>query len=48
MARLERAILLRRLRQAGVQVVDWPVNRPLDQAVLASLGHTPQWARMVG
>jgi uncharacterized protein (DUF58 family) len=48
LARLERGILLRRLRQAGVQVVDWPVDRPLDQAVLASLGHTPQWTRMVG
>jgi uncharacterized protein (DUF58 family) len=48
LARLERAILLRRLRQAGVQVVDWPVDRPLDQAVLASLGHTPQWTRSVG
>jgi len=46
-ARLERAILLRRLRQAGIQVVDWPVERPLDQAVLTTLGRLPRQARPV-
>jgi uncharacterized protein (DUF58 family) len=46
-AQRERAILLQRLRQAGAQIVDWPVNRPLDQAVLASLGRVPKWARPV-
>lgn len=47
LARLERTILLRRLRQAGIQVVDWAVDRPLDEAVLVSLGRSPRWARPV-
>jgi uncharacterized protein (DUF58 family) len=46
-AQRERAILLQRLRQAGAQIVDWPVDKPLDQAVLASLGRVPKWARPV-
>jgi len=46
-AQRERAILLQRLRQAGAQIVDWPVEKPLDQAVLASLGRVPKWARPV-
>ena len=46
-ARLERSILLQRLRQAGIQIVDWSVDRPLDQAVLTSLGRVPKWARPV-
>ncbi len=45
LARLERTILLRRLRQAGVQVVDWAVDRPLDEAVLVSLGRSPRRTR---
>lgn len=40
-ARLERKLLLRRLRQAGIPAVDWQVDKPLDQAVLTSLGRTP-------
>ncbi len=47
LARLERTILLRRLRQAGIQVVDWAVERPLDQVVLTSLGRLPKQARPV-
>ncbi len=46
-AQRERAILLQRLRQAGAQIVDWPVDKPLDQAMLASLGRVPKWARPV-
>jgi uncharacterized protein (DUF58 family) len=46
-ARIERTLLLRRLRQAGVWVVDWPVTRPLDQALAMALGRTPQWFRNV-
>ncbi len=46
-AQRERSILLQRLRQAGAQIVDWPVTRPLDQAILASLGRVPKWARPV-
>jgi uncharacterized protein (DUF58 family) len=47
-ARLERALLLRRLRRAGIQIVDWQVDRPLDRVVHASLGRAPQWFRAVG
>jgi uncharacterized protein (DUF58 family) len=47
-AHLERALLLRKLRRAGIQVVDWQVDRPLDRVVQASLGRTPQWFRAVG
>lgn len=47
LARLERTLLLNRLRQAGVQIVDWAVDKPLDQAVLVSLGRSPKWARPV-
>jgi uncharacterized protein (DUF58 family) len=46
-AQRERAILLQRLRQTGAQIVDWPVEKPLDQALLASLGRVPKWARPV-
>ncbi len=44
-ARLARAILLRRLRQAGIAVVDWQVDKPLDQAIVTSLGPLPRAAR---
>jgi uncharacterized protein (DUF58 family) len=47
-ARLERALLLRKLRRAGIQVVDWQVERPFDRVVHASLDRTPQWFRAVG
>jgi uncharacterized protein (DUF58 family) len=47
-ALLERALLLRRLRRAGIQVVDWQVDQPLDRVVHASLARTPQWFRAVG
>jgi uncharacterized protein (DUF58 family) len=47
-AHLERALLLRKLRRAGIQVVDWQVDQPLDRVVHASLGRTPQWFRAVG
>jgi hypothetical protein len=40
--------MLRELRQAGIQVVDWQVDRPLDRAIHASLGRVPQWLRAVG
>ena len=31
-ARLERELLLKQLRQAGIQVMDWPVDTPFQQA----------------
>ncbi len=47
-ARVERDVLLRRLRQAGIQVLDWPVERPLDAVVRAALTPAPSWHRAVG
>ena len=34
--------------EAGIQVVDWQVDQPFDQAVHASLGRMPHWLRGVG
>ena len=45
--RAERALMRCRLQHAGVQVVDWPVDRPLDQVIHASLGRVPPWFRSV-
>jgi uncharacterized protein (DUF58 family) len=45
---VERALLLQKLHHAGVRVVDWPVDRPFDQVIHASLGRMPHWLRAVG
>jgi uncharacterized protein (DUF58 family) len=37
-ARVEWLLLLRRLQRAGIRVVDWRVQEPLDRAVHTSLG----------
>jgi uncharacterized protein (DUF58 family) len=47
-ARIERSVLLRRLRQAGIRIVDWDVALPLQQAVAMSLARQPIWARPLG
>jgi uncharacterized protein (DUF58 family) len=36
-ARLERALLLDKLRQAGIRVMEWPVDTPFQQAAHAAL-----------
>lgn len=46
-ARLERQLLLRKLRRAGVRVVDWQVDKPFDRTVHTSLGRMPHWFRTV-
>jgi len=46
--RVERSLLFRNLRQVGIQVVDWQVDKALDHAVHASLGRVPHWFRAVG
>ena len=43
-AGLERVVLLRGLRRAGITVVDWDVEQPLQQVVAASLGRAPRWS----
>ncbi len=48
-ARLERKVLLRKLRQAGVQIVDWKVDTPLVNSIhtaLSRLSHNPRLIRM--
>ncbi len=46
--RVERDLLLRKLRRVGVQVVDWPVHRSLDRVMQASLRRPPQVLRVLG
>jgi uncharacterized protein (DUF58 family) len=46
--RVERLLLLRKLQQAGIQVVDWQVDRPFDHVIHSSLGRVPHWFRAVG
>jgi uncharacterized protein (DUF58 family) len=45
---LERMLLLFRMRQAGIQVVDWQVDRPFDQVVHTALARVTRWSRNVG
>lgn len=40
-ARLERMAAIRHLRQAGVQVLDWNLDTPFDQAVHTALSQPP-------
>jgi uncharacterized protein (DUF58 family) len=47
LVRVERNLLLRRLRQAGIPVVDWQVDRPLDRAIHVSLGPRTRWMPLV-
>lgn len=46
--RMEREILLQKLSRAGVQLLNWDIRQPLDQAVSAALGRPPAWLRAVG
>jgi uncharacterized protein (DUF58 family) len=46
-ARAERTLILRRLRQVGIQVVDWPVHQPFDGVMHASLGRPPRPSRIL-
>ncbi len=46
--RLERELLLKNMRRAGIQVLDWNVSHPFDRVIHSSLGRPPQWLRAVG
>ena len=46
-AHLERVLLLRKLRNAGIPVVNWDITKPFDQTVYAAIGRTPLWFRVV-
>ena len=48
LVRVERLLLLRKLQQVGIQVMDWQVDRRFDQVVHSSLGRLPHWFRAVG
>ena len=37
LAGLERVLVFRKLQQAGIQVLDWHIDTPLDQAVTAAM-----------
>ncbi len=39
LARIERVLLLRKLQRLGIRVVDWPVDRPLNQVMHTALYH---------
>jgi uncharacterized protein (DUF58 family) len=43
-AGLERVVLLRGLRRAGITVVDWDVEQPFQQVVAAALSRAPRWS----
>jgi uncharacterized protein (DUF58 family) len=40
-ARLERALLLRKLQKVGIRVVDWSVDKPLNQVMHTALVGIP-------
>lgn len=42
---VERVLVRRSLVQAGIQVVDWPVDQPFDRTIHAALGRVPLWTR---
>ncbi|MBV6396173.1 MAG: hypothetical protein HFACDABA_01766 [Anaerolineales bacterium] len=46
--RLERELLLGQLRRAGIQILNWDVSQPFDQAARHALSRPPQWARTAG
>lgn len=45
---MERALLLQRLRRAGVQVLDWDTRQRLDLALYRGLGRPPGWLESIG
>ncbi len=46
--RLERALLLKRLQRAGVQILDWNVAQPFELAVKSRLGRSARWLQAIG
>jgi uncharacterized protein (DUF58 family) len=46
--RLERMLLLQKVQRAGIQVLDWDVVEPFDQAVKRRLTRPAAWLRAVG
>jgi uncharacterized protein (DUF58 family) len=46
--RMERSMLLQKLKHAGVQVLDWDVAKPFDQVGSGTLGRPLTWFRAIG
>jgi uncharacterized protein (DUF58 family) len=46
--RLERNVLLKKLRHAGIQIVDWDVSEPFDRVIERRLGRPPAYWRNIG
>ena len=46
--RMERIMLMNKLRHAGLQVMDWDVAQPFDRVGLAELGRPVAWIRSIG
>lgn len=45
---MERALLLKKIQRAGIQILDWDVAEPFDQVVKQRLSRPPAWLRAVG
>ena len=48
LARIERKLLLNKLRNAGIIVLDWDVRIPFDQALNVALRRIPMWSHPYG
>ncbi len=48
LARVERALLFRRLHRAGVRLVDWDVDEPFERVVATQLARQPAFTRPMG
>ena len=45
LAHLERSLWLRKLTRLGVQVIDWPVDQPIERVIHSALARRPQARR---
>ena len=45
---MERMLMMRKVRRASIQVLDWDVAEPFDQVVKRMLSRPPAWLRAVG
>lgn len=45
---IERSLMLQRLQRAGIQVINWDVSKPLEQAMHRHLGRPLTWLQAVG
>jgi hypothetical protein len=45
--RIEREILLHRLKRAGVQVVNWDTRLPFENVIQGALSRPPAWMRAI-